>query len=156
MTERWEHAKKSINNGDFKAFQDITSEGVYLPYYMEYAAEKGKFDIVKYIGSKHSGTPKTLKIWNKCACGAAKGGHIDIFKYAESKGVSNAALMDSTSQHGAKSEIVEYCISKGYVTSDYLQSVKSMHSKVSSGISYSSIYIDSPERPIGIMKSIPK
>nr|QBK94084.1 MAG: uncharacterized protein LCPAC406_03980 [Pithovirus LCPAC406] len=121
MTERWKLVKKLIDDEDFKAFQDIESGEDYLPIYMEYAAEKGRFDIVRYIGLK------PLNFWDKCALGAAKGGHIDIFKYAESKGVSNTALIDSVSQHGAKSEIVEYCISKGYVTSDYLQRVRSTH-----------------------------
>ncbi len=148
MTEKWNLMREAIDNGDFKAVQDIESKGAYLPSCIEYAAEKGEFEIIKYVGSKH---PNCVTIWDDCAVGAAIGGHIDIFKYAESKGASSSAMMDSASQCGAKREIVDYCISKGYVTSDYLQSIKSAHLR-------GSLFIDSPEpseRPIGIMKSMP-
>ncbi len=82
-----EFIRKAIDNEDIKSIQDMRNKGVYLSFYLRYAAERGQFNIIRYIGMEDCNE----KDWSCCALEAEKRGYVDIVKYAQSKG-ANAAV----------------------------------------------------------------
>ncbi len=114
----WDHSKQAISKGDLDAAKAIEKKGADLFVHIDIAAEQGYFNIIKYIESRYQLRPFN---WEQCAKGAAKGGKLDIFKYAETKGVCDAVLMDSVS-HAARIghlNIVEHIISGGCIDANY-------------------------------------
>nr|QBK92970.1 MAG: ankyrin repeat protein [Pithovirus LCPAC403] len=114
----WNQSKKAISKGDLDAAKVIQKKGADLFVHIDIAAEKGFFNIVKHIEDSYQLRSHS---WENCLHGAAKGGQLEIFKYAESKGVSDSSIQDSAA-HAARRghfNIVKHIISGGCILANY-------------------------------------
>ncbi len=105
--------RTAIDNGDLKSIQEAKEDFNHPLYlHLAYALHKKQFDIANYIESKYLN--KMHPIWDQCAENAAQNGHINVVKYAESKGACLIYAGGIAAENG-HFEIFKYIVSKRHV-----------------------------------------
>ena len=81
--------EKAVREGNLNEVDCLGEDGVRADLYIDIAAEKGYFDIVKHILFYNNNE----ETWRVCALHAAKGGHLEIIKYCVNKKVKGSTMI---------------------------------------------------------------
>ena len=106
--------RKAMEKGDLYKLKYFEEKGIGLDLHIDIAAEKGHFDIVKYILSKYNDE----ETWSECVIHASQGGHLEIVRYcADNNDIGNDAMIAAGMSAIARGhlEILEFIVSKGHI-----------------------------------------